>query len=149
MSKQMYSIREKATGKEISCDWQNAFELVNHGFWEWAKGDGRKEFKRATIEARQSNPDPSGFRDPIDDRDDESLDDDEEETPAPPAPRTIPVEQVSQTQIVIDEADDIDNMTKEELVEYAAEKLQLKLDKRTGQKTMVSAIRAKLEGGTE
>lgn len=143
MSKQQYRIREKATGNEITCDWQNAFELVNHGFWEWANGNGRKEFKKAQADARRTNSDPSGFRDPIEDEENE---DDEEEyvapTPAPAKP-AVKIEDVAAT-IVTPEGDELDDMTKEELVEYA-KKIGVTLDKRHGQKTMVSALRAAQE----
>ena len=141
MSKQQFSIREKATGKVISCDWQNAFELVNHGFWEWASGNAHKEFKKAKAEARRSNSDPAGFRDPVEDADNE--DDDNDEPYTPPVAPAVSITQVASTAPVADE-EDIDNMTKEELVEYA-DKLGVKLDKRTGQKNMVSAIRAHIE----
>lgn len=139
MSKQQYRIREKATGKEISCDWQNAFELVNHGYWEWATGNGHKEFKKAKAEARRTNSDPAGFRDPVEDEDG---DDEEDAAPATPSIPSVTLEQIAET--VVDGADEFDDMTKEELVEYA-EKAGLKLDKRTGQKNMVSAIRAHIE----
>lgn len=140
MSKQQFSIREKSTGKVISCDWQNAFELVNHGFWEWASGNPHKEFKKAKAEARRANSDPAGFRDPIEDEDNGD-DDDTDEPYTPPVP-AVSAAQVASTPVA--EEEDIDNMTKEELVEYA-DKLGVKIDKRTGQKNMVSAIRAHIE----
>lgn len=143
---QQHAIREKSTGKVIHCNWQNAFELVNHGFWEWASGNGRKEFKKAQAEARRTNSDPAGFRDPVEDEENEDDDDDTYVAPTPPAPVkpvAIKIEDVAQTDVVT-EGESLDDMTKEELVEYA-EKLGVKLDKRHGQKTMVSAIRSHLD----
>lgn len=142
----LYSIKEKKTGKVITCDWQNAFELVNHGFWEWAKGDGRAEFRRATAEAR-NNPQTEGFDhlgDPPDTNDNDT-DNDNDGAPAPetPAPAKT-VEQVAATALAADEA--LEDMDRDELFALA-EKIGATIDKRVGTKNLIAAIRAHQEGG--
>lgn len=135
MSKQ-YKIREKANPKHvISCDWQNASELVNHGFWTWAEGDGGKEFRTAQADAKKNNPKTEGFdhlgTPP------ETADDDDEDEPAP-AP-VVTIADVAAT--VVDTGETLEDMTREELFAHA-ESLGLTVDKRFGTKNLISAIRA-------
>ena len=145
MAETQYRIREKATGKEITCNWQNALELVNHGFWEWPTGNGAKEFKHAQREAKGTNPSPSGFEHLSDVPEDD--DDDAYEPPAPfvpPTPARPSVAQIATTVIPTDE-DGLEDMSRDELFAKAAE-IGLTIDKRTGSKNLISAIRAATEG---
>lgn len=140
-----FKIREKATGNVIACDWQNAFELVNHGFWEWASGNGQKEFQKARNLARNA-PAPEGFdrEVPLED----ATDDDDDIVPVvAPAPVKT-VEQIATTVIpptpVVQASDKLEDMTRDELFAHS-EAMGLTVDKRTGTKNLISAIRAAQE----
>lgn len=143
-----YSIKNKESGKVISCDWQNAFELVNHGFWEWAKGDGRAEFRRATAEARNTIPQTEGFDhlgEPPETSDDNDNDGAPEPAPTPAAPAKT-VEQVAAVKPVASDDDGLEDMDRDELF-AVAEKIGATIDKRVGTKNLIAAIRAHQEGG--
>ena len=149
-AKQQFTIYEKATGKEITCDWQNASELVFHGFWAF-KESPRKVFERAQREARNLNPDPRGFDHLHTDETRPNHSDNDDDNDYAPAPVAAPVIQqqpfvpvptindIADTPIEFDN-DGLEDMTKEELL-AEAEKMNLKVDKRTGQKGLVNAIR--------
>lgn len=136
-----FKIREKATGNIIACDWQNAFELVNHGFWEWASGKGQKEFEAARRLARNAPP-PEGFEREVE-LDDAPEDDDEPVVIAKPAAPVKTVEQVAAT-AVVEISEKLEDMTRDELF-AVTEKIGLTIDKRTGTKNLISAIRAAQE----
>jgi hypothetical protein len=147
MSETTYKIREKANPEHvIACNWQNAFELVNHGFWEWV-GAPHKQFARAQREARTGNPEPAGFEH-LGTVDNDDTDDDDDFAPAPRAPAPAPkptVKQIADTPVVTDD-DGLEDMSRDELFAEAA-KLGLTIDKRTGSKNLINAIRA--EKGSE
>lgn len=139
--KKQFFIREKANPSHvISADWQNASELVQHGFWEWAKGTGAKEFAEAQRLAMK-NPGTEGFEKEVADTPVTEDDDSDEEEPAPvhepekdeapdPAP-AVPAAAVPE----------LEDMTREELFELAAER-GLTVDKRLGTKNLIVAIKA-------
>jgi len=134
----LYSIREKATGNTIQCNWQNAFELVNHGFWEWAKGNGRKEFKSAQQEARQQ-PSPEGFDREVE-LDDEDDDDDVDVAPAAPPVVRKPEPKPEPVAETVEE-EPLEDMTRDELF-AKAESIGITVDKRTGTKNLIASIKA-------
>jgi hypothetical protein len=141
----LYSITNKETGAVITCDWQNALELVNHGFWTWTKGDGRKEFRKAQSEAR-NNPQTEGFDHlgtPPETGDDDDDDDNQIAPPVVKAPKPPTVQQIAATQVVTEEA--LEDMDRDELLAYATQ-IGATVDKRVGTKNLISAIRAHQEG---
>lgn len=143
MSQKFY-VRNKETGQVIGCDWQNAFELVNHGFWEWNTGDGRKEFHAAQRMARNLPP-PEGFDREVPLEDPKDEDDDAPVIVTPAAP-VVTVETVAQTAVNPAAAAKatLEDMTREELFDLAG-KVGLTIDKRTGTKNLVAAIKAAQE----
>jgi len=140
-----FYVREKANPSNvIACDWQNAFELVNHGFWEWPTGNGKKEFLAAQKLARNA-PAPEGFDRSVDL--DDAPDDDDDVIPAfvpvtPPAPPAPTVEQIAATKV--DTSEKLEDMTREELF-AVTEKMGLTIDRRTGTKNLLNAIKAAQE----
>lgn len=144
MADTLYQIREKANPDNIiACNWQNAFELVNHGFWEWAAGNGAKEFRRAQKEARGTNPDPQGFEHLNDVTDSDDDDDDDRPArapaPAPVAPKPT-VSQVAST--VVDTNDDgLEDLSRDELFALVEKETGSKIDRRTGTKKLIELIR--------
>lgn len=145
-----FEVRNKATGDVIACDWQNAFELVNHGYWEWAKGDGRREFVAAQKLARNL-PAPEGFDRSVE-LDDAPEDDDDlvpvvaprTAAPAPVVPEVTVAQVAAQKTAAVIVTETLEDMTREELF-ATAEKIGLTIDKRTGTKNLISAIRAEQE----
>jgi hypothetical protein len=153
MSETLYHVQLKADpSKTATANWQNASELVSHGFWEWASGgDGSKEFSKAKKDAKVNNTKPQGF-DHLDAPEDGDDDEDEDERGSK-QPKAAPVEPVKpiQTMIPVTEAAKVDvepepndgyeDMDRDELF-AAAEKAGLKLDKRLGTKNLIVALRA-------
>lgn len=139
-----FAVKNKKTGEVIHCDWQNAFELVNHGFWEWAKGDGRKEFQAAQRLARNL-PAPEGFDRSVPETDEAEDEDDDAPvvapTPVAPVVPEVTVAQIATQKTVAIITETLEDMTRDELF-AAAEKIGLTIDKRTGTKNLISAIRA-------
>lgn len=153
MSNVLYNIRLRADHSKTAIhNWQNASELVSHGFWEWADGgNGAKQFSKAKKEAKVVNTKPQGFDHLEAVEDDEAGDDDDDDnTPvAPTKPvveqKPITVADVAKIEVPEPVNDPYVDMSRDELF-AACDKVGLKPDKRLGTKNLITLLRDNAQG---
>lgn len=131
----MYTVVSKDDPtKTVTCDWQNASELVFHGFWVWPTPNHGKQYFRAAQAEAMRMPPPSGF--PEDSEvamsDDDDDDFSEPEPYVPPTPEPV-------APVVPTAALTLADLDKDELVERAF-RHGIKVDKRWGHARLISAI---------